>query len=67
MMPVVTVSPGGVQLTDASRRLLSKLVNHRFPLSAAGEALELVADNAPLVSEAIIEPRRRSVTGPRDG
>ena len=67
MMPVVMVSPGRVQLTDASRSLLSELVSHRFPLSAAGEALELVADNAALVSKAIIEPRRRSLVEPGHG
>lgn len=49
------------------RSLLAELVSHRFPLAAAGEALELVSGHAALVSKAIIEPRRRDVARPRDG
>ena len=56
-----------IDVVRRHRTLLSQLVSHRFPLSAAGKALALAAKNAALVSKAIIEPPRRNSAGAGNG
>lgn len=56
-----------IDVVRRHRTVLAELISHRFPLAAAGEALALVADHTAVVSKAIIEPRRRTMAGPRDG
>jgi L-gulonate 5-dehydrogenase len=56
-----------IDVTRRHRTVMSELISHRYPLADAGEALALVADHAAVVSKAIIDPRRRTMTGPRHG
>jgi threonine dehydrogenase-like Zn-dependent dehydrogenase len=56
-----------IDVVRRHRTVVGELISHRFPLAAAGEALALVADNAAVVSKAIIEPRRRALAGHRHG
>jgi L-gulonate 5-dehydrogenase len=56
-----------IDLVRRHRTVMSELISHRFPLDAAPEALALVADNAALVSKAIIVPQRRASADPRHG
>jgi len=46
---------------------LSRLISHRFPLAAAGEALALAADHAAPVGKVIIEQGRHSTPVARHG